>query len=697
MRTTRPPGPPGRPSSSSSSSRPATATRNHNDDEYDSYDEDDDDQYGYEDEEEEEEERALSQRHGEAAEEGSRGGPNGSNRNAKGRSKKRGTTAATDQEIADEYAAQEKTTKRQRRTPAKRTAITPEDLIQPRGLTVVRHGIANRFHRAVGTGPAAASAAAIGRRSGGYPRTVAGMAKYSRHLVAAYQDWMEDMTGGISLQEGVWRLHNLHSKAQVRQYLQEMRNQVRNDHVERVLGLEQAESVLAQLADYYQQQQHEQQDAHGSPYNEDDNDEGPETNGGGFPVPDTDVGDGRAPTSVSPLSEVDERRSSSTRDEARVGNVPPHVAGETSNQHNDDEDGATTERDPAIPPSSSTNTSNSDPQTKKHALDDSSDEEEAVFDDDDDDGVVGRVQQETTGTSSLSSHPPQGTRRRNGRRPVLDDEDDEDIDDDDDTAPSGPRNGPATPAPAALPDDDDAERADSTLVPNDDETKGRDGGASNGNHEGAGRVDVGPNKSKGLLDEEREDTSSISTPAQDAQPGVVEEDQDPTEVDAVTESDIRNDTVNETLSSAETVSTPGSIRTDSPIVPAVQQDDESSLQDSDVLPTEEALPTQFSQAPTVVGTQLSGPSFLSQVDTPSPATDGGHRQHTLEKNDENDHDRHRTKNTPSLTVRQLLEMPTQESETPTAPASQETLEGFPSSLGADEEDDLNNGMETQVG
>merc|ERR1712238_568158 len=92
-----------------------------------------------------------------------------------------------------------------------------------------------------------------------YTNTKSSTAKYSRRLVASYTDWMDDMTCGLHLQETSWKLRSLGSKKQVKQYIKEMRDRVRDDHVERVLGLEKAELLLRQLEGYYNDQQMEEQ------------------------------------------------------------------------------------------------------------------------------------------------------------------------------------------------------------------------------------------------------------------------------------------------------------------------------------------------------------------------------------------------------------------------------------------------------
>ena len=201
---------------SSSAPPPAETDDDDYDDGYDSYDE---------------EEALLSRRHGEAMEDNS------------GNKKRSATT--TEEDIANEYAAQDQQQKKKKRKVSSQRTVTPEDLIKSKGLMVLRHSIAPKFH----------TTAANGKPR--YNKTVGGMAKYTRHLVQAYTNWMDDMTNGIPIEEAMWKVYTLQSKTNVKQYVDEMRQSVRNDYVERTLGLEKAQSLLAQLEDYYQQSQYD--------------------------------------------------------------------------------------------------------------------------------------------------------------------------------------------------------------------------------------------------------------------------------------------------------------------------------------------------------------------------------------------------------------------------------------------------------
>ena len=152
--------------------RPEPTTDNETD--YDSYYDDEDDGM--------EEEALLSRRHGEAPEDGN---------SASNSKKKRG---ATDQDIAKEYAEQEKEKKKKARRNVHNT-VTPDDLIKPKGLTVVRNGIAPKFHSFNGIRTFSSNNGSSNNKSR-YTNTTASMAKYSRRLVSSYADWMDDMKIG---------------------------------------------------------------------------------------------------------------------------------------------------------------------------------------------------------------------------------------------------------------------------------------------------------------------------------------------------------------------------------------------------------------------------------------------------------------------------------------------------------------------
>ena len=220
--------------------RTTNGRANHSEAENTDYDEDD----YYEDEEEAQAEAFLSRKHGEASEASTASSKSNNNNNNNKRS--------TDQDVADEYAQQEKERKKKARRKVR--TIVPDDLIKPKGLTVVRNGIAPKF------------------QSAKYSNTPKSMAKFSRRLMASYADWMDHLSGGLSLHETQWKLKTMGSKTQIKQYLQEMRKSVRDDHVERLLGLETAQRLLGQLEDYYhEEQQYDQEEEEDVPEYDDSN------------------------------------------------------------------------------------------------------------------------------------------------------------------------------------------------------------------------------------------------------------------------------------------------------------------------------------------------------------------------------------------------------------------------------------------
>eukprot|EP00534_Pseudo-nitzschia_fraudulenta_P015112 CAMPEP_0201233324 /NCGR_PEP_ID=MMETSP0852-20130820/5186_1 /ASSEMBLY_ACC=CAM_ASM_000632 /TAXON_ID=183588 /ORGANISM="Pseudo-nitzschia fraudulenta, Strain WWA7" /LENGTH=596 /DNA_ID=CAMNT_0047526171 /DNA_START=78 /DNA_END=1868 /DNA_ORIENTATION=+ len=351
---------------------------------YDSY---------YDDDDEAEAEALLSRQHGEAAEDS--GGRSGSNNNKK----KRGTT---DQDVADEYAEQEKERKKKARRKVRRT-VTPDDLVKPRGLTVVRNGIAPRFHSSSLAG------GTTGNPKTGYTNTKKSMAKYSRRLMSAYFDWMEQMTGGLPHQETVWKLRAMGSKNQIKQYLGDMRKTVRDDHVERLLGLEKAQRLLLQLDDYYNEQH---PDEYNNNEEEDGNREGRETEeseeNGANPSPSPAVANPYAKSNGGP-SDTDAAAGggagASTTPNAETANV------ETRGREEQD-------------PLRQRLRLQTEQRARRHVLEDSDDEEEALFDD-----VVPASATNASGgkdTDSLSSPPRFSATTKAARRHVLDDDDSDD-------------------------------------------------------------------------------------------------------------------------------------------------------------------------------------------------------------------------------------------------------------------------------
>ena len=302
----------------------------------------------------------LSRKHGEASE----------------ASESKPAKRSTDEDIADEYKQQEKERKKKARKVIR--TLMPEDLIKPKGLTVVRNGIAPKF------------------QSANYVNTPKSMAKFSRRLIGSYMDWMDNLSGGLTLQDAQWKLKTMGSKTQIKQYLQDMRNSVRNDHVERLLGLETAQRLLSQLEDYYNEEQQQYNEEEEEPNYDDENAD---------------------PAITNPYNTRNASATSETTDENNNNNTTNSVAvTPTNNKPQTDE------------PSDQIDTD--DPlirrlqlqkehrlKKQKHVLDDSDDDEEqALFDD----------------VAPAASTP--ATTKNGARRHVLDDDSDDDDDEEEEEA-----------------------------------------------------------------------------------------------------------------------------------------------------------------------------------------------------------------------------------------------------------------------
>lgn len=401
---------------------------------YDSYYDDDDD----EDELEARAEALLSRKHGEASEAGE---PKTNGQN------KRGAPSATDQDIADEYAEQEKERKKKTKRKVHRT-ITPDDLIKPNGLTVVRNGIAPRFHSNVvhvNSNNNIKSAAK-------YSNTTKSMAKYSRRLISGYADWMENMTGGLSLHETQWKLRSMGSKTQIKQYLTDMRKTVRNDHVERLLGLEKAERLLGQLDDYYNDEQQYAGDGDEENNHYDDR----ENNNYDREIEAMEGAAGERTNHTSSLVSTpviaNPYANNNNNGASRAPSVavtPAKDAAKEQQQHTNDD---------ASPTTTVTGDSSRDVEprqqgedllqrrlrlqkeqraARRHVLEDSDDEEEAIFDDVVVSSTTQNADADANATKDDSSSPALPARTKAARRHVLDDDSDDDDSDDDDTNYAG--------------------------------------------------------------------------------------------------------------------------------------------------------------------------------------------------------------------------------------------------------------------
>jgi hypothetical protein len=394
---------------------------------YDSYYDDD------EDELEAQAEALLSRKHGEAFEAGETKKTNSSTNH-----QKRGAASATDQDIADEYAEQEKERKKKSKRKVHRT-ITPDDLIKPKGLTVVRNGIAPRFHSNVHV---RGSNSNSNSKAAKYTNTTKSMAKYSRRLVSGYADWMESMTGGLSLHETQWKLRSMGSKTQIKQYLTDMRKTVRNDHVERLLGLEKAERLLGQLEDYYHDEEQylgDEDDNHENNYHRETETEAME---GAAEESTNKTSFVSSPAIVNPYANNNnnsDARSSASRAPS-VTVTPTHTANDAAKQHTNDDpttgDNSDVEQrqQREDPLQRRLSLQKEQRAAQRHVLEDSDDEEEAIFDD-----VVLSTTRNANANAKKedSSSPALPARTKAARRHVLDDDSDDDDSDDDDNNDAG--------------------------------------------------------------------------------------------------------------------------------------------------------------------------------------------------------------------------------------------------------------------
>ncbi len=175
--------------------------------------------------EEEDQERELSKRHGEATEAGGNS------------SKKRSTT--TEQDIEAEYA---NAAARAKKKP--RPTLTISQLVGPDGLIRIRREFPSQLRYPRG-------------RSANVRQDIDAAAICSRKLVAAYQSFCYDLCPSFAFEDFLIKMDSLGSKKEVKSFLQNMRDDVRNAHVERLYGKEKAEKMIQELETGLKQQQSE--------------------------------------------------------------------------------------------------------------------------------------------------------------------------------------------------------------------------------------------------------------------------------------------------------------------------------------------------------------------------------------------------------------------------------------------------------
>lgn len=156
-------------------------------------------------EEEEEQERILSEQHGEAEE------------STAARSKRQSET-----DIEAEYGTARKK--------VKRPTLTPAALLGPKGLIRIR----SEFHRQL-------------RWPSSTKRTEDAAAAYSRSLIQKYKSFCYDLFPGSAFEDMLTRIESFGSKKEVKTYLQTMREEIRNNHLENIYGKEKANHMIQEL------------------------------------------------------------------------------------------------------------------------------------------------------------------------------------------------------------------------------------------------------------------------------------------------------------------------------------------------------------------------------------------------------------------------------------------------------------------
>jgi hypothetical protein len=175
------------------------------------------------DEEEREREDALSRRYGEAAE--ARGGSSKNKR-------------SSDDDQVDIDALYEKKKRKSARAP---DLITVETLTGPEGLVKIPNDLRMELSRL--------QPPAVGKKS------LVTSAQYALTLVESYRSYFFQLAPNLAFEDALLKVERLGSKRPVRKYLEQMRQNARNAHVEAVLGKERADRVLRELHDALEQQE----------------------------------------------------------------------------------------------------------------------------------------------------------------------------------------------------------------------------------------------------------------------------------------------------------------------------------------------------------------------------------------------------------------------------------------------------------
>jgi Replication Fork Protection Component Swi3 len=166
---------------------------------------------------EEEEEKALSERHGEAAEEAD-----------SGRRKRK----ESEQDIAQQLDQEEKKRIKKPRPQLLPSTLTNEDGLIKLPIEMKRIKYKPRKKRDIGA-----------------------TASYCQQLVTAYHSFCDDLFPSMNFEDVLLKIEQLGAKKEVKSFLQSMRDNVRNGHLETLYGREKAERMLQELNDGLTQQQ----------------------------------------------------------------------------------------------------------------------------------------------------------------------------------------------------------------------------------------------------------------------------------------------------------------------------------------------------------------------------------------------------------------------------------------------------------
>jgi Replication Fork Protection Component Swi3 len=127
----------------------------------------------------------------------------------------------TDQEIADEYAAASKKRK-------SRPTFQPKHLTGAEGLIKIRSDMSSLK----------------------YPQnqtSIDAAASYSSTLVKAYKNWADSLFPGLAFDDILLRIETFGSKREIKSFLTQMRNEVRDAHLEKLFGREKAAKYIQEL------------------------------------------------------------------------------------------------------------------------------------------------------------------------------------------------------------------------------------------------------------------------------------------------------------------------------------------------------------------------------------------------------------------------------------------------------------------